>query len=179
MSPIVAEACPVVLDTPGSPPPPRRRSAASRMSYRPPHLRGSQRGPARPATAPAPRCAPAAAATAGFAQRNGFTPSGASLAQRLSQRRAAAALCCAPPAAAVAGGGTGFGTCMRMCCEAEWREREQYRELSRLEYAPGSTERTPHRARTDFSRDHSPHATALQCIQTDLLLTRLSLALDR
>ena len=104
------------------------------MSYRPPHLRGSQRGPpaARPATAP-PRSAPAAATA-------GFTPSGASLQQRLSQRRAAAALCCAPPAVAVAGGGTGFGTCMRMCCEREWREREQCRELSRLEYAPSSTE---------------------------------------
>ena len=31
----------------------------------------------------------------------------------------------------------------------------------------------------DFAREHSPHATALQCIQTVLLLTRLSLALDR
>ena len=147
------------------------------MSYRPPHLHGNQLAPARPATTLAPRCAPAAV-TAGITQRNGFTPSGASLAQRLLQRRAAAALCCAPPAVAVAGGGTGFGTCMRMCCEAEWREREQYRELSRLEYAPGSTERMPHRARTDLSRDHSPLATALQCIQTGLLLTRLSLAFD-
>jgi len=29
---------------------------------------------------------------------------------------------------------------MRMCCEREWRERERFRELSRLEYAAGSTE---------------------------------------
>ena len=28
-----------------------------------------------------------------------------------------------------------------MCCEREWRDREQYRELSRLEYAAGSTDR--------------------------------------
>ena len=105
------------------------------MSYRPPHLRGNQRGPppARPATAPQHR-APAAATA-------GFTPSGASLQQRLSQRRAAAASCAPPAETRAAGGGTGFGTCMRMCCEREWREREQYRELSRLEYAPGSTER--------------------------------------
>ena len=33
--------------------------------------------------------------------------------------------------------------------------------------------------RADFVRDHSPHATALQCIQAGLPLTRLSLALDR
>ena len=103
------------------------------MSYRPPHLRGSQRGPpaaVRPATAP-PRGAAAAAAS-------GFTPSGASLQQRLSQRSAAAS--CAPPAEAAAADGAGFGTCMRMCCEREWRERERFRELSRLEYAAGSTE---------------------------------------
>ena len=107
---------------------------ASPMSYRPPHLRGSQRGPpaaARPATAP-PRGAAAATAS-------GFTPSGASLQQRLSQRSAAAAAC-VPPAEAAAADGTGFGTCMRMCCEREWRERERFRELSRLEYAAGSTE---------------------------------------
>ena len=114
--------------------PPTRSALASPMSYRPPHLRGSQRGPpaaARPATAP-PRGAAAAAAS-------GFTPSGASLQQRLSQRSAAAAAC-VPPAEAAAADGTGFGTCMRMCCEREWRERERFRELSRLEYAAGSTE---------------------------------------
>ena len=45
----------------------------------------------------------------------------------------------------------------------------------------------PHSARTprgsrevaDLARDHTPHPTALQCIQAGLLLTRLSLALDR
>ena len=31
----------------------------------------------------------------------------------------------------------------------------------------------------DLARDHSPHATALQGIQTDRLLTRVRLALDR
>ena len=106
------------------------------MSYRPPHLRHSQRGP--PASAPArpasaPRCAPTATTV-------GFTPSGATLQQRLGQRRAAAALCCPPPPDAPAGA-AGAGTCLRMCCEREWRDREQFRELSRLEYAVGSTER--------------------------------------
>ena len=44
--------------------------------------------------------------------------------------------------------------------------------------------RTPHTEGSnpglaDFARDHSPHATALQGIHTDRLLTRVRLALDR
>ena len=97
------------------------------MAYRPPHKRNEQprNGQPRPSSS-------SARSTPRTASACGYTPSGVSLKQRLAA--ASTAISAALPNASI------VGTCMRMCSEAEWREREQYRELSRLEYAQGSSE---------------------------------------
>lgn len=101
-----------------------RARAHCSMPYVPPHKRNG--GGSRPASAaPSQRATPRSSACT-------YAPSGASLQQRLA---AAAAV----PCATATPGATTVGTCMRMCSEAESREREQYRELSSLEYRLGST----------------------------------------